>query len=273
MAIFVISIFSEENIKTMALKDTQGYVRSETHKSITTIEFHHPLGNSLTSALLDQLATQIHSAGQNPGTAVIIIRAGEGNAFCGGAAFQELSVLTTLSESSEFFSGFADVINAIRQCPKLTIGRIHGKCVGGGVGIAAAVDYAIALDGADVKLSELSLGFGPFVIAPVLERKIGLTAFSQLAIDAHHWRNADWARRKGLYSELHNELQGFDEAVGRLADHLSHANPAAMLELKKILWHGTDNWATLLSDRAAISGKLAITNFTKAALRNLKLKT
>jgi len=257
----------------MALKDTQGYVRSEIHKSITTIEFYHPRGNSLSSVLLGQLATQIHSAGHNPTTTVIIIRAGEGNAFCGGAAFDELSALTTVAEGTEFFTGFADVINAIRQCPKLTIGRIHGKCVGGGVGIAAAVDYAIALDGADVRLSELSLGFGPFVIAPVLERKIGLTAFSQLAIDAHHWRNADWARRKGLYCELHNELQGLDEAVGRLADHLSHASPAAMLELKKILWHGTDNWATLLPERAAISGKLAITNFTKAALSKLKLKS
>src|ERR1700712_1478316 len=186
----------------MAVHDAEGYVKSETHQSVTTIEFFHPRSNSLPAKLLHDLAFAIHEAGTAFNTRVIVLRSAGQKAFCGGAAFEELAAITTETEGLGFFSGFAHVINAMRKCPRLIIGRIHGKCVGGGVGIAAACDYAIAIDTAEIKLSELTIGIGPFVVGPAVERKIGTSAFSQLAIDASLWRNADWAKRKGLFAEV-----------------------------------------------------------------------
>ena len=246
------------------------YVKSETHQSITTIEFYHPQSNCMPAKLLHELAHEIHTAGTMFETKVIVLRSAGERAFCAGAAFDELAALQTKDDGLKFFAGFAHVINAMRKCPKLIIGRIHGKCVGGGVGIAAAVDYAIALDKAEAKLSELSIGFGPFVIAPAVERKIGTGAFSALAIDASLWRSAEWCLRKGLYSELHHGIEDMDEAVSKLAFTLSHSNPDAMAELKSILWKGTDHWDHLLQERAAISGRLALSDFSKNAIARMK---
>jgi methylglutaconyl-CoA hydratase len=248
------------------------YVRSETHQSITTIEFFHPQSNCLPAKLLHDLAHEIHTAGTVFETKVIVLRSAGERAFCAGASFEELTAINTPEEGLKFFRGFAHVINAMRKCPKLIIGRIHGKCVGGGVGIASAVDYAIALDKAEVKLSELSIGFGPFVIAPAVERKIGKGAFGALAIDATLWRNAEWCLRKGLYSELHHSVEDMDEAVSRLAHTLSHSSAEAMSEMKSILWKGTDDWDQLLPERAAISGRLALGEFSKKAIAALKKK-
>ena len=205
-----------------------GYVDVETHNGITTIEFFHPQSNSLPHRILDELANEIHDAGADVNTRVIILRSGGEKAFCAGASFEELSRIENEKKGFEFFSGFANVINAMRKTSKLIIGRIHGKCVGGGVGLASAVDYAIAMEGADIKLSELAVGIGPFVVGPAIERKIGLSAFSQLAIDATMWRKAEWARSKGLYSELHNNTENMDESIRRLAHQLSHSSAEAM---------------------------------------------
>ncbi len=250
----------------------ESYVKSETHKGITTIEFFHPQSNSLPGKLLNELATAISHTGEDPNTAVIILRSGGEKAFCAGASFDELVAIQNETQGLQFFSGFAHVINAIRVCPKLVIARIHGKCVGGGVGIAAAVDYAIATEGADVKLSELAVGIGPFVVGPAVERKIGTSAFSQLAIDATMWRNADWARRKGLFAELHPDISSMDESITRLANTLVHSSPEAMAELKKIFWKGTEHWDKLLVERAAISGKLVLSEFTRNAIAKFKSK-
>lgn len=248
----------------------QPYVKAETHQSITTIEFYHPQSNSLPAKLLHDLAHEIYTAGTAFNTKVIVLKSAGERAFCAGASFEELSAIKTMDEGLKFFNGFAHVINSMRKCPKMIIGRIHGKCVGGGVGIAAAVDYAIALDTAEIRLSELSLGFGPFVIAPAVERKIGTSAFAALSINAIHWRNAEWSLRKGLFSELHHTTEDMDEAISKLAFTLSHSNPEAMADLKKILWKGTDHWDMLLQERAAISGKLAISEFTRDAIAKLK---
>ncbi len=246
------------------------YVKTETHSSVTTIEFFHPQSNSLPAKILHDLARAIHDAGVNHNTKVIVLRSAGSKAFCAGASFEELTAIDDAEKGNEFFSGFSHVINAMRKCPKLIIGRIHGKCVGGGVGLAAAVDYAIAMEGADIKLSELSIGFGPFVIAPAVERKIGTAAFATLSIDSSHWRSAEWALKRGLFSELHHATEGLDEAVGKLADNLSHFNPEAMAELKHILWKGTEHWDSLLKERAAISGRLALSDFTATAIAKLK---
>jgi methylglutaconyl-CoA hydratase len=256
----------------MAKDVINGYVDVETHKGITTIEFFHPQSNSLPHRILDDLANEIHDAGSDNETKVIILRSAGEKAFCAGASFDELTKISNEEKGFEFFSGFANVINAMRKCPKMIIGRIHGKCVGGGVGVAAAVDYAIATEAAEVKLSELAIGIGPFVVGPAVQRKIGLSAFTQLAIDAWMWRNADWARRKGLYSELHATVEGMDESISRLANQLSHASVEAMALMKKTFWEGTEHWDELLSRRAEISGRLVLSNFTKEAISKFKTK-
>jgi methylglutaconyl-CoA hydratase len=248
------------------------YVKSEFHNGLMTIEFFHPQSNSLPGKTLDQLAQAIHGAGNDTATKVIILKSAGEKAFCAGASFDELMVIQTKEQGLDFFSGFAHVINAIRTCPKFVIGRIHGKCVGGGVGLAAAVDYAIAAEGAEVKLSELAVGIGPFVVGPAVERKIGTSAFSQLSIDATMWRNADWARRKGLYAELHPDIEQMDESIQRLANHLLHSSPEAMAEMKKMFWKGTEHWDTLLIERAAISGRLVLSEFTRKAIQQFKKK-
>jgi methylglutaconyl-CoA hydratase len=197
---------------------------------------------------------------------VILLRSQGEKTFCAGASFDELQSIKDKEQGTQFFSGFAKVINAMRKCPQFIVARVQGKCVGGGVGLVAAADYVIAMNGADIKLSELEIGIGPFVVGPAIERKIGISAFSQLAIDAALWRNADWARKKGLYAELHDSTEAMDESIRRLTTHLAHANPAAVKEMKKIFWKGTDDWDQLLLERAAISGRLILSEFSKEAL-------
>jgi len=246
------------------------YVKSELHNGVNTIEFFHPQSNSLPRKLLHELSIAITHAGEDPGTFVIIFRSAGEKAFCAGASFDELVSITNEKEGLAFFSGFAEVINAMRTCPKLIIGRIHGKCVGGGVGLAAAMDYAIATKDAAIKLSELAIGIGPFVVGPAVERKISSSAFSQLAIDASMWRSAEWGRSKGLYAEMHATTEEMDESVNRLAFTLAHSSPEAMAELKKICWKGTEHWDKLLLERAAISGKLVLSDFTRKAIEKFK---
>lgn len=248
------------------------YVRTETHNGVTTIEFHHPQSNSLPGKILEQLAYEIHFAGTHSETKVIILKSTGDKAFCAGASFNELVEIKNESEGQKFFSGFAQVINAMRKCPKFIIARVQGKCVGGGVGIAAAADYAIATVAADIKLSELAVGIGPFVVGPAVERKIGTAAFSALAIDAAMWRNSEWAKRKGLFAEVHENIENMDESIERLANTLSHSNPEAMAEMKKMFWHGTEHWDELLKQRAAVSGKLVLSSFSKNAIEKFKAK-
>jgi methylglutaconyl-CoA hydratase len=251
---------------------TDGYVKSEFHKGMTTIEFFHPQSNSLPGRILEELAHAIHGAGNDDQTKVIILRSAGEKAFCAGASFDELKAIKDKEQGLHFFSGFANVINAMRICPKFIIGRIHGKCVGGGLGLVAAVDYAIAIESVEIKLSELAIGIGPFVVGPALERKIGLSAFTQLAIDATMWRNGDWARRKGLFAELHPNIEGMDESIQRLTNTLMQSSPEAMAEMKKTFWKGTEHWDKLLIERAALSGKLVLSEFTKNAIENFKAK-
>ncbi|RYY62875.1 MAG: enoyl-CoA hydratase/isomerase family protein [Chitinophagaceae bacterium] len=248
------------------MENNIGHVKTESHHGVTHIEFFHPQSNSMPLRLLNELASAIHGAGIDTDTKVILLKSAGDKAFCAGASFTELAAIHTAEEGTHFFSGFAQVINAMRHCPKLIIGRIHGKCVGGGVGLAAAVDYAIAHESAEIKLSELTVGIGPFVVGPAVERKIGLSAFTQLAIDAGMWRNTEWARRKGLFAEVHPTIEGMDESIGRLTNSLLHSSPQAMAEIKKISWAGTAGWDELLEQRAAISGKLVVTEHARSAI-------
>jgi methylglutaconyl-CoA hydratase len=251
----------------------QGHVQIEvSDNGIATIEFGHPLSNSLPGKILRKLAETITEAGSMDHVKVIVIRSSGEKAFCAGASFDELIAINDLEVGKVFFSGFAQVINACRKCPKLIIGRVHGKAVGGGVGIASAVDYCFATRNADVKLSELAVGIGPFVVGPAVERKIGLSAMSQLAINATEWRSADWAHQHGLYADVFETVADLDEELNRLATVLAKSSPEAMAELKKIFWQGTENWDQLLSDRAGISGTLVLSDFTVQAINAFKGK-
>jgi methylglutaconyl-CoA hydratase len=254
------------------VKDIQeGYVKSETHKHVRTIEFFHPQSNSLPAKLLADLAHEITYAGNDKDVRLIILTSA-GQNFCAGASFDELLKVSNEKEGTQFFTGFAYVINAMRKCPKFIIARVHGRCVGGGVGVAAAADYAIAVEGADIRLSELSLGIVPFVVGPAIERKIGLSSYSQLAIDSSMWRNGDWARRKGLFAELHPSVESMEESIARLSDTLANYSEEATIELKKMLWHGTENWDTLLVERAALTARLALTPKAREVIAAFKNK-
>ncbi len=250
----------------------EGFVKSETHQGITTIEFFHPQSNSLPGKILDELRQEIHFAGTHTETKVIVLKSSGDKAFCAGASFDELLQIKTEAEGLKFFSGFANVINAMRRCPKFIIARVQGKCVGGGVGLVSAADYAISTNKADIKLSELAIGIGPFVVGPAVERKIGNAAFSALAIDATMWRNTEWAKKKGLFAEVHENMENMDEAIQRLSHNLAHSSPEAMAELKKICWKGTEHWDALLKERAAISGKLILSEFSRNAIQKFKAK-
>lgn len=237
---------------------------------VCTIEFSHPASNSLPGKLLRELATTISNCGADPEVTVIVLRSAGDRAFCAGASFDELIAIETAGQGLEFFSGFALVINAMRTCPKLIIGRVQGKAVGGGVGLASAVDYCLATEHAAVKLSELAVGIGPFVVGPAVERKIGTSAMSQLAIDASSWRSAQWAADRGLYAQVFSSTDELDDGVRALAERLAASNPEAMRELKRIFWSGTDDWDALLAERAAISGRLVLSDFTRNAIAQFK---
>ena len=249
---------------------TEAYVKQEIQNGIATIAFFHPEQNSLPGNILAQLAQTITETGNNPEVKVIILKSGGDRTFCAGASFKELIAINDAQTGKIFFSGFANVINAMRKCPKFIIGRIQGKTVGGGVGIAAATDYCMATKFAAIKLSELNVGIGPFVVSPAIERKMGVSAMSQIAIDANTFYEAEWARSKGLFANVYESIEEMDEAVAAFAQHLCTYNPEAMLEMKKIFWRGTDDWDVLLAERAAISGRLVLSDFTKETLKKFK---
>jgi methylglutaconyl-CoA hydratase len=230
------------------------------------------MSNSLPGHILQTLADTITEVAADERTKVLVLQSQGSKAFCAGASFDELISIQDLETGLAFFSGFAKVINACRKAPKLIIGRVQGKAVGGGVGLASATDYCFATTKADVKLSELAVGIGPFVVGPAVERKIGLSAMSELAINATEWRSAQWAKEKGLYTEIYEDEASLDAAIQSLSERLANSNPEAMQELKQIFWQGTENWDNLLLERAAISGRLVLSEFTRAAISAFKAK-
>jgi len=247
-----------------------GQIQTSIRNNIGTISFSHPASNSFPSVLLDRLVENINRLSDDDNVHVIILKSEGDRAFCAGASFDELVAIKTLLDGEKFFSGFANVINAMRTCKKIIIGRVQGKAVGGGVGIVSACDYVFALESADIKLSELSIGIGPFVIEPAVERKIGLAAFSELTIDATHWQTAYWAQKKGLFNKVFEKTREMDAAIEQLASKLASYNIESLVEMKKIFWKNTEHWNDLLIQRAKVSGKLVLSDFTKNALQKFK---
>ena len=248
------------------------YVKITTINGIGTIEFYHPQSNSLPGHILAKLATTITDAGNDKKIKVIILKSAGERAFCAGASFDELIAIDNPEQGKKFFLGFANVINAARKCPKFILGRVQGKAVGGGVGMAAATDYCFATKYSSSKLSELAIGIGPFVVGPAVERKIGTSAFSAMTINATKWFDANWSREKGLYTDVFDSVEELDDEIDKLASTLSKSNPEAMEKLKKIMWNGTEDWDRLLDKRAESSGILVISDFTSKAIAKFKSK-
>jgi methylglutaconyl-CoA hydratase len=246
------------------------YVKLDVKNGVGYIEFFHPSHNSLPSTVLSELARTIKNAGEDTSIKVIVLKSGGDRTFCAGASFEELADIDDEDTGKEFFSGFANVINAMRKCPKFIIGRVQGKTVGGGVGVASATDYCMATKFASIKLSELNVGIGPFVVGPAVQRKMGLSAMSQIAMDANTFYSAEWAKDKGLYTQVFDTVEELDEAITTFAENLGNYNPKAMTEMKTMFWRGTEDWDQLLIQRAKISGRLVLSEFTKETLKRFK---
>jgi methylglutaconyl-CoA hydratase len=246
------------------------FVKQTIKNNISFIEFYHPSHNSLPGDILQKLVSLIKNAGNNKDIKVIVLQSGGDRTFCAGASFKELVNISDEDSGKTFFSGFANVINAMRICPKLIIGRIQGKTVGGGLGIIAACDYCLATKYAEIKLSELNIGIGPFVIGPVIERKIGLSSLSQISLNPSKFFTTSWAKDNGLYAEVFENISQLDLAVQTFAEELCSFNQEAVNEIKKLFWRGTDHWDTLLEEQAVISGRLVLSSFTKEKLNKFK---
>jgi methylglutaconyl-CoA hydratase len=256
----------------MATQDSSGNLTISIHNKVATITFFHPSSNALPRNLLDNLAQNIYDLGNNNQVQVIVLTSQGSKTFCAGASFDELLAIKTAEQGTHFFTGFAHLINAMRTCPKIIIGRIQGKAVGGGVGIIAACDYAFATHESSIKLSEIAIGIGPFVIEPVVSLKIGKVAMASLSLNPTQWKTADWSQHNGLFALMAATQDELDELVYQKANELANYNHQALSELKKIFWENTQHWNELLPQRAQISGKLVLSDFTKNALQQFKNK-
>lgn len=243
-----------------------GTVTTRVADGIGSVTFGHPKGNSLPGALLAEVAARVNALGQDSRVGAIVLRSEGTGAFCAGASFAELSTIADVESGTRFFMGFANLINAMRECPKLIVGRVQGKVVGGGVGLIAACDYAFATTAAQVRLSELAVGIGPFVVGPVIERKIGVGHYAALAIDAAGWRSAEWGHQRGLYAELYEDLAALDARLTVVAGQVAASNPEATAALKKVFWQGTEHWPELLAARARLSGTLVVSDFARRTI-------
>jgi methylglutaconyl-CoA hydratase len=250
----------------------EAYVKTQISEGVATVSFYHPMHNSLPSSLLQGLIDAFASLGHNDAVKVIVLRSDEHKTFCSGASFDELMSIHNQTTAHAFFSGFGNVINAMRKCPKIIVGRIHGKAVGGGVGLAAGTDYCMASQYGSVRLSELAVGFGPFVIGPAVERKIGLSAFTQLSLTPDEWQTAAWAKQKGLYQEAFETIEQLDAYIAHFCAKLCKYSPEAIHQLKQVFWQGTEHWDQLLAERAQISGNLSLTKHSKDAIEAFKAK-
>lgn len=247
-------------------KINDGYVKVSKENGLATISFYHPSHNSLPSHLLSKLAATIDQLSSDEQTDLILLKSDGDRTFCAGASFDELVAIQNFDQGKTFFMGFANVINAIRRCSKIVIGRVQGKAVGGGVGLASACDYCFATKYASVRLSELAVGIGPFVIGPAVERKVGVSGFSQMALTPNTWYKPDWCLQKGLYMHVSESAEQMDKAIHKLCTELQSMNPVAVNGIKEVVWKGTDHWNTLLEERAEMSGRLILSDFAKNAI-------
>lgn len=253
----------------MSAEKQNGSLQTTFQNSVATVQFGHPASNSFPRELLDRLTRELNALSKDKAVSVIVLQSEGEKVFCSGASFDELLQVDNEEQGAVFFSGFANLLNAMRKCSKLIVGRVQGKAVGGGVGIISACDYVFATPESAVKLSELAIGIGPFVIEPAVSRKIGKMAMAEMTLAAHQWKSAIWALENKLFTEIHN-IENLDKAVSDFVLKLSSYNPEALFEMKEIIWEGTEYWDALLLERAKITGKLVLSDFSRNALLQFK---
>ncbi len=247
-----------------------GSIYTTVKNKIATVEFGHPASNSFVAEMLKRLASEFEKLSDDGSVSLIVLKSEGDRAFCAGASFDELMAVSNLEEGKVFFSGFANVINAMRRCKKIIVGRVQGKTVGGGVGLVSACDYVFASVEAAIRLSELSIGIAPLVIGPAVQRKIGVAGISELSLAPKEWKNAYWAQEKGLFSKVFDSIKKMDEELYFFTEKLASYNPQALEKWKGVLWEGTSHWEALLAERAAMTGELVLSEFTKEALLKFK---
>lgn len=230
------------------------------------IEFYHPKGNSLPSRILEELTLAFRRASEEPDLRVITLQSRGDGAFCGGANLDELRAIRDFESGKAYFMRIAELLTAMRDTPGCIIAKVQGPAVGGGVGLIAASDFVCAGQDAPVRLSEVSLGIGPFVIGPAVIRKIGLSAFSTLSLDAGTWYDAHWARSFGLYNRVVESHVELDRVAEQLAGDLAASGPSAVTTLKRELWRGENDWPARLEESAEQSAKLLMTEHTQRLL-------
>lgn len=249
----------------------EGRVHHSVADGIGTVEFSHPKGNSLPAKLLNELASAISSLADDPSARVIVLRSAGTSTFCAGASFDEFTAVASPAQGQEFFLGFSRVILAMIRAPKFVITRVQGRAAGGALGVIAASDYSVAVRSAQVKLSELQVGIGPFVVGVVIQHKLGLAPFQFLGVHAD-WHDAEWCERHGLYAQLCDDAAALDAAVDAHARRLADSNPEAMAEMKRIFWRGTEDWEERMTERAAMSGRMVLSEFTREALARFRAR-
>jgi methylglutaconyl-CoA hydratase len=246
-----------------------GFINYNIKDSVLHLEFGHPLGNSLPSNLLSGLKNSITTASTDDSIKVILLKS-SGNSFCGGASFNELVKIDNLEDATEFFMGFANLMLAIKECPKPVVAKVHGKSVGGGLGIIAASDWAIGTEKSSIRLSEISIGIGPFTIGPVLVRKIGVGNFQRLSLSAD-WIDSNWGLNSGLFQEICNS-DALETVTESRIEHFKKLDPISFAENKKLMWSFSDITEDSLRVKASNVSKLLLNQNTQSILKSLTSK-
>ena len=245
------------------------FVNAQVLNQISHIEFGTSKSNSLPGEILELLAQTILSEAAKVDVKAIVLKSSGEKAFCAGASFDELLQIDELEISKKFFGGFAKVLNAMRTCGKLVIVRVQGKTTGGGVGIACGADYCFATKDSSLALTELNLGIGPFVIGPYVERKIGKSEFTAMAIDAD-FRSAQWAERNHIYHVVSDSIEEMDEKLTVFLDTLASRSADALALLKKVSWEGSEHFEKLMPERIQMSASLILEDSAKENINKIK---
>jgi len=244
---------------------TAGNITYTVDNHVAIVFFETESHNSLTLENLKTLADYFNKASEDKNVKIVLLKSG-GKTFCAGANFNQLLSIENFEDGKAFFMGFGNLILAIKKCDKIVVGRIHGKAIGGGVGLTAACDFTIASEFATIRLSELNIGLGPLVIGPMVERKLGLSGLSALSLNPKEWKTAYWAQQKGLFNEVFQTQIQADAYLATYIESMTNTSLQAMTIVKKMLWENTENWDELLESRAEQSAKLLLTRECKSEI-------
>lgn len=217
----------------MAYKTLQIELRDE----VLTVTLDRP---DVHNAFNDELIHEAIDLFSNidPGAARVLVLRGSGKNFCAGADLNWMSrmVSYTRDENIRDSSLLAKMFALMNDCPVPVVGRIHGAAIGGGVGLVAVCDVAIASSDTKFGLSEVKLGILPAVISPYVIAKIGETHARALFLTGERFE-AERAMRIGLVHRVVDSVAELDAAVYETVTQLKTSGPEAVRECKKLIAH------------------------------------